>query len=175
MLNRYNIAQFRVNFPKGPSTLCIKREIRCSTLLRCHQFVMFCPSVTKVLYITLVELPSLNPFYLLPPLLQIFTISQIKFATTPQRKGLSAVCWCRLGDQKQQHPNIFSIFSATKEKVRFEREQFCVLCLDKGVVSQATDNRFTLMKAWAALHSLLQRLLSVGKWISLPLLLWFCL
>lgn len=92
----------------------------------------------------------------------------------PEKRPLCG-CWCRLGDQKQQHPNIFSIFSATKEKVRFEREQFCVLCLDKGVVSQATDNRFTLMKAWAALHSLLQRLLSVGKWISLPLLLWFCL
>lgn len=94
----------------------------------------------------------------------------------PRRKGLSAVCLCRLGDKKQQRPNIFFIFFfPAKEKVRFVREQFCVLCLDKGVVSQATDNRFTLMKARAALHSLLQRLLSVGKWISLPVLLWFCL
>lgn len=43
--------------------------------------------------------------------------------------------------------------------------------LDEGVVSQATDNNFTLMKAWAALLSVLQRLLSMEKLISLSVLM----
>ncbi len=55
--------------------------------------------------------------------------------------------------------------------MRVKREQFSVLCQGEGVVSQVTDNRFAMMTAWAALNCVLQRLLSMEKLISLPVLL----
>lgn len=126
---------------------------------------MFNTFVTKVLQITLVYPPSLNLSHLLRPQLLISNISQIQFSTTSGRTGLNTVCTCRLGEQKQQHPNIFF------HKKKYEsRENNSVCCAWLKVLLQATDNRFMRMKAWAELHSVPQRLLSMKKVISLPVL-----
>ena len=128
MLNRYNIVQFRVNFPKGPSILCIKRQIQCSTLINlwcsahlwqmcykllwCSRLLWTCLTNSHLCY-------SFSPF------------PRSNLLQPPRRKGLSAVCLCRLGDKKQQRPNIFFILFFPHKRKSEIRER-TILCAVPG-------------------------------------------
>lgn len=64
---------------------------------------------------------------------------------------------------------MYVFFFFPGKKKRAEKEQFCLLCLDEGVVPHATDNRFTF-GTLLFMHSALQSLTSMEKLTSPPLI-----
>lgn len=105
------------------------------------------------------------------PLPSLLLISQNKFSITPERTAFSVVCMCRLGEQKQQHCFFLFFFLERKSELRENNLVYCVWM--RVLFHQLLTNRFTMIKA--ALHSALQRLLSMEELIYLPVIYiwWF--